>query len=143
MIKDLRGQGRGLRSNFVFDFILLILKIWNMWVQELFTELKKLAPLLRCVFSRFQVRFSEIFQILSPKSPKNPKKKVKIPKVCFVQIFCLTFVCNLAKNGLVWLFWPKVICFFRFRKSNFFAIFPFQICRNCAQVPTSKSHLSN
>ena len=70
-------------------------------------------------FAGFDSDFLKFSRFWAQKAPKI-QKKVKIPKVCFVQIFYLIFVCNLAKNGLIWVFWPKVISFFRFWNSNFF-----------------------
>ena len=42
LILGLKGRGGGLRSKFKFLLVLNHLKIWNIGVQELFTEFKKL-----------------------------------------------------------------------------------------------------
>ena len=78
------------------------------------------------LFQDFSPVLAQIYWNFLDFEPKKPQKldknpeKVKISKICFLQIFCFIFVCNLAKNGLIWVFWPKVISFFRFWNSNFF-----------------------
>ena len=62
---------------------------------------------------------SRKFEKFAQKPAKN-LKKVKISKICFLQNFCIIFVCNLAKNGHIWVFWAKVVSFFLGWKISFF-----------------------
>ena len=83
-IRNLRGQG-GLGSKFCFAFILLVLKLWNTRFQELFTELKKLFPLLRYGASKLgpiSQKIAKFWPKFDLKIPKNERKRenIKNPK---------------------------------------------------------------
>ena len=175
------------KHNPSFILIRLILKISNVWLQKLFTELKKLYPFLRCYVAKLEPEcsfpgickrhilkrliskakkvnnfwpkyphkpifcrvtdktktrnlqetdfwyfnlFSDFLSFSGSKSRESQKiwpesdqksEKVKISKICFLRIFCFIFLCNFTKNGLIWVYWPKVITFFRFWKLIFWS----------------------
>ena len=72
------------------------------------------------LFQDFSPVLTQIFWNFLDFEPKKPQKLKKSQNTKSLFRTDLIFVCNLAKNGLIWVFWPKVISFFRFWNSNFF-----------------------
>ena len=58
------------------------------------------------------------------------QKKMKISKICFLQIFCFNFIYKMAQNQVIWVKSQKVISIFRFLKVNILQIFLYKFTEN-------------